>query len=319
MHYEYFLDIVGTCNLRCPSCPTGNFSNNEFINLKKPKGFMPMNLFQKIIDKIALFQNPKSTNLYLYNWGEPLLHPNIEEILNIASEKHFKIFISSNLNVNTDFKNILKYNINQFRISTSGFFDKTYTKTHLKGNVHLVKSNMYRIKYLIDKYNLDLNIEVCYHLYKHNLKEDYSSMKELCNELNFSFKPIVAGFVNVEKLIKYKANNLSRNDSTFIEDLIIDLTTEEQSTETKIQCNLYDNQIVINFDGSVALCCGVYDPYYTLKSKFIDIEWKNINNEKTIFSETCGKCIKIGINNYLMGKNDNAVKEKLKKELSADL
>ena len=91
---------------------------------------MTVDLFQKIIDKIALFQNPKSTNLYLYNWGEPLLHPNIEKILNIASEKQFNIFISSNLNVNTDFKNILKYDINHFRISNSGYFNKTYTKTH---------------------------------------------------------------------------------------------------------------------------------------------------------------------------------------------
>ena len=34
-------------------------------------------------------------------------------------------------------------------------------------------------------------------------------MKWLCNELNFTFKPIVAGFVNVEKLIKYKSNKIS--------------------------------------------------------------------------------------------------------------
>ena len=42
---EMLIDIVGTCNLKCPSCPMGNSENN---NYKKP---MPIDVFSSIIKK----------------------------------------------------------------------------------------------------------------------------------------------------------------------------------------------------------------------------------------------------------------------------
>src|SRR5262249_38854706 len=43
--YIFVIDIVGTCNLRCPTCPVGN-------SPERPKGFMDLALFERIIAKI---------------------------------------------------------------------------------------------------------------------------------------------------------------------------------------------------------------------------------------------------------------------------
>jgi len=50
--YMYYIDIVGTCNLRCPSCPVGNYLPHDFMDLQRPKGFMKLALFEQILDKI---------------------------------------------------------------------------------------------------------------------------------------------------------------------------------------------------------------------------------------------------------------------------
>jgi MoaA/NifB/PqqE/SkfB family radical SAM enzyme len=43
------------------------------------KGILTLPLYCKILDQL-----PKLRTLLLFNWGEPLLHPQIEEIIAIA-------------------------------------------------------------------------------------------------------------------------------------------------------------------------------------------------------------------------------------------
>ena len=44
-HY-YYIDIVGSCNLRCPSCAVGNYPGQI------PKGVMPLEKYKRIVEKI---------------------------------------------------------------------------------------------------------------------------------------------------------------------------------------------------------------------------------------------------------------------------
>ena len=46
--YLYVIDVVGTCNLRCPSCPVGNMQEAN-----RATGFMDAELYEAILDKIA--------------------------------------------------------------------------------------------------------------------------------------------------------------------------------------------------------------------------------------------------------------------------
>ncbi len=46
--YVYAIDVVGTCNLRCPTCPVGNSPLGA-----RPKGFMEVDLFRRIIAKVV--------------------------------------------------------------------------------------------------------------------------------------------------------------------------------------------------------------------------------------------------------------------------
>jgi len=96
---SYLIDVTGTCNLRCPSCPVGNFSSVDFIGgMSKTKGFMDFNLFKQVILKIKKENTNMLPIINLYNWGEPLIHPNIIEMIEFIKQQGLQPKLSSNLN-----------------------------------------------------------------------------------------------------------------------------------------------------------------------------------------------------------------------------
>ena len=51
--FVYNIDIAGTCNLGCASCPVGNTPLGSVSRGERPRGFMPFELFAQIVEKIA--------------------------------------------------------------------------------------------------------------------------------------------------------------------------------------------------------------------------------------------------------------------------
>ena len=72
------LDISGFCNAKCKYCPAGNDLSHkgEFISLSHYE-----NLLNKFKEYKMYFTD--ATDFQLYCLGEPLLHPEINEILKI--------------------------------------------------------------------------------------------------------------------------------------------------------------------------------------------------------------------------------------------
>lgn len=84
--YPLHLDIEPTnaCNLKCPMCPRTVIMNDEAKNKSFNVGMMKLEDFKKIIDE-AVEIGVYSIKL---NWlGEPLVHPNIVEMVKYAKEK----------------------------------------------------------------------------------------------------------------------------------------------------------------------------------------------------------------------------------------
>ena len=77
-----YLEITNICNLSCSFCP----------GTKREKRFMTPENFRVLAAKLR----PHTQYLYLHLLGEPLLHPQLEEILGIAAELDFKVIITTN-------------------------------------------------------------------------------------------------------------------------------------------------------------------------------------------------------------------------------
>jgi len=65
---NYVIDLVGTCNLKCPSY--GRRERYAYTRPTKADGFQPVlqGSWTRLGKKV-----PMSNNIVLYNWGEPLM------------------------------------------------------------------------------------------------------------------------------------------------------------------------------------------------------------------------------------------------------
>lgn len=77
-----YLEITNVCNLSCDFCP----------GTRRPKGFISPEHFALLAGKLR----PHTQYLYLHLMGEPLLHPELPQLLNIAETLDFKVMITTN-------------------------------------------------------------------------------------------------------------------------------------------------------------------------------------------------------------------------------
>ncbi len=79
---KIYVEITNVCNLTCDFCP----------RTKRTPEFMSAENFRAILDRLAGYTG----YLYLHVKGEPLLHPQLSEFLDICREKGFQVNITTN-------------------------------------------------------------------------------------------------------------------------------------------------------------------------------------------------------------------------------
>ena len=77
-----YIEITNACNLSCTFCQ----------ETKRERRFMSVEEFTHIIEEIK----PYTDYIYLHVKGEPLLHPELEQILQICEDNHIRINITTN-------------------------------------------------------------------------------------------------------------------------------------------------------------------------------------------------------------------------------
>jgi MoaA/NifB/PqqE/SkfB family radical SAM enzyme len=140
--YPYVLKVESTniCNLRCPFCLDRDRSAFE-----KGRGFgrMSLDAFKKIVDTLG----PYTIRMNLYGSGEPVLFPEIYDMVSYASSKNIGVAISANLSnfklENTD--KLLTCGLEHLIISCHGATPESYLKYNVGGNFERVMESMRHI------------------------------------------------------------------------------------------------------------------------------------------------------------------------------
>ena len=79
---KMYIEIGNICNMDCSFCP----------ETKRKGEFMEIGKFSFILDQIK----PYTNYIYFHVKGEPLLHPKLDQLLDISHEKGFKVNITTN-------------------------------------------------------------------------------------------------------------------------------------------------------------------------------------------------------------------------------
>lgn len=296
----FTIDVAGVCNLKCPSCA------HTIEGIKNPKGFMSFDDFKRITEKM-INELGLVSHICLYSWGEPFLHPKLDSIIDYVHSKGIATAVSTNLSIESSdqIEKIVRTSPDYLKISLSGFYPESYNTTHTGGDIGLVKSNLYRLKYFIEKHKSSIVVDVNYHLYKNNIGIDLVKMKELCDDLGFVLSPCYANVTPVERLIDYCEGKIDAKTKKFLKLLLvgIDKGLEIAKPYNDLPCRFLTNQVNINWDRSVPLCCVCFDrESSTISNDYLKDSLKDISLRKEDHP-LCKKCRKYAIPPYLLGVN----------------
>lgn len=252
---------------------------------------MDVALFKDILKKIRRDNDTEIPVLIcLYNWGEPLLHPHLVEIIHEIRHIGFYSDVSTNLNV-ADVRPILDASPDKLIVSVSGYFQGTYERGHRGGNINLVLSNLHKIRYFFDKRSREFPVEIFYHVYRYNMGADVERFRALASDLRFGFFADAALLLPLEKAFQFLDGTLSEFDLATINRLLVhpDELIRVALPYKGHGCPEHD-MTVINHDGSVSLCFPVYDHSHNIAPQFLDTNKDELRALK-MSHDVCKKCM----------------------------
>lgn len=111
---KIYIEITNVCNLLCSFCP----------GTTRKKYFMSVKEFEYIVEKVKSYTD----YIFLHLMGEPLLHPDIAEILNIAEKIGINVNITTNgtmlgekgdIIINSDSVHMISVSLHSFEANNS--------------------------------------------------------------------------------------------------------------------------------------------------------------------------------------------------------
>ncbi len=225
------VEPANACNLGCPYCFTGAG------DVSRKRARFPLPLYRRLIDELGdyLFQ------VELHNWGEPLLDPELPELIGIASRRGVDTAISTNFSFRFDASRaeaLVSSGLSHLGVSLDGACQETYERYRVRGNFAQALSNVRLIneaKSRLGSATPRLIWE--YHVFEHN-KDEVEPARAMARDLRMDVdvcKGWVAG-PEWDPNGQYKYFQAPSVDC----------------------CQFLWQRAVVNVDGGVAPCCGTF-------------------------------------------------------------
>ncbi len=268
-----YIEITNYCNMNCKFCPKTN----------RRLQYMEIENFKNIITKIKDYTN----TIYLHVKGEPLLHVNLKEILEIAKQSNLDVVITTNGTMLKEKQEILENakSIRQINISVHSF------EQNIKKQNNYLYDVLNTVKNITDKNDIYISYRF-WNMHNDDITKNEEHIQQICKSYN------------IESYEELKTNNyLKLKEKHYIN---IDNVFEWPNLNNK-ECSEYGycygliDQLAILVDGTVVPCCLDQDGIISL-GNILEESLKDIlNKEKTkeiikgfkenkLHEELCKKC-----------------------------
>lgn len=252
--YAAIIETGNICNFQCPTCPTPH----ELIYQRRKPQLMDFEKYKRIIDHIKDYVHI----VYLYNSNEPLLHPQIIEMIRYASDNNLHTMISTNCSLLDKDKaeKLLNSGLGEIRFALDGLTKESFEQFRVGGDFNAVKSNIENF---------------CKLKGEMNKKRPITTLQFILNKLNQDEIPAIKKFVKENKIDKlyikpfilseyaYNKNEIKNLSEKFFADKDIydeDVVykKDEQELRPKIEykkCPDVRRVFTILADGRAVMCC----------------------------------------------------------------
>lgn len=267
------IDVSRECNLSCKICMRKN--------LKSHHGFMSFDDFKKILVSYNFRE------VALHGWGEPLLNPEIWQMIRYAKDKGITTSLTTNGTlVGDNIDNILSSGLD---IIAFGFYDLNILQKSIKNVEKLIKEKK-------DK-NSKLKIFFDTTIYKDNTNDVLDVIKK-ANEIGADAAVLhrLFNIYNVnpdfKTLSKEEEEKLFAKVKSLEKELNFKIYLPKKHT---LPCVVVKNTVFVTYDGKVTPCCFlpefyIGDAYEGIGKALNSEEYKNfIRNMKD--HDVCSRCI----------------------------
>lgn len=259
------IEVSRVCNLQCPACPVGN-------RTAKSVQFMPLNQYERIVDHIF----PTIKELALFNYGEPLLHPQIGKMVKYAknnSIKHVRIH-SNGLPLNDEMiYALIEAHLDKIKISIDAAHAETYMKYRQGGDFNKLLRNLSRFVEIRNLEGLKFpKIVAQFIVMSHNEKE-IVEFHHLMTEIGvdaIKYKTFNAHMSSYEKSDRYLSFLPANSKYSRYRDRNAKNIKEQYKRK---ECHWPWEYLVVNADGTIIPCCYDFNARYQLGSFTQNNDW----------------------------------------------
>ena len=167
------IDISPICNLSCTVCVHADPNGNDALERQvfAPGHKMSVEQYRKIIDQVR----GRTATVSLYTWGDPMTHPDLDEMCRIAAEAGLQVHISTNFSFGLKddrIRSIVESGLTHLTVCVDGLSQEKYQRTRVGGRIDRVLHNLRRVLETRRRLGLDFpKVEVQYIKFQHNLDE----------------------------------------------------------------------------------------------------------------------------------------------------
>lgn len=225
-----FLEVTNACNLKCIMCPSKD--------MRRERGFMEFGLFKKAIDECSQY-GKITINLHMF--GEPLLHPELAEMIRyIKGKGNIKVAFSTNATLLNESisKGLIESGLDGIHFSIDGATKETAEKVRPGSNFDQVVKNIsdfLEMKRQLNSKNPVVEIQII------EMEETKEEIKEF---LKF-WKPVASGTNTILDVKKYDAW------AGLVRRRIVPV-----GIECRVPCVRTRYQLGVHWNGDVIPCCA---------------------------------------------------------------
>lgn len=278
------IDMCNICQLNCAACW---MRKNEKIIKEHYGGFgyVKFETFKDFIDK-----HPFIKEIEMADSGEVFLNPDLEKIIEYASDKDIILKAQGGTNFNYLSENmpetLVRCKFNKINIAIDGATPETYAIYRRKGDFNKVIENIKKVNYFKEKYNSEFpRLVYRFILFGHN-EHEVEQAKQLAKELNMTidfgvncvkgYSPIknikllqeLTGIDDVDNHWDFQYNNMNLTDHAWF------------------YCSDLFNYPQINWNGDLKGCCiSLFDGTTLGVNVFKEGLQNALNNEKVLYAK----------------------------------
>lgn len=232
---DIILEVTNRCNLACEYCPAHGKNSERY----RKEGDMDKAVWKKIINDAGKWK--RRVNIQIAGFGEPLLYKNINELILYAKERNnirIGLFTNGMLLSDNIIENMVKNKMDWICFSLGGLDSKINDSMRVGSKLETIECNIFKLieekkRQLSDKPEIMINIAAP--------RLDIIQKEEYLDKwLPNVSKITVPGIRDFNKSYKEECDHLRKT---------IDWSG----------CYFLYNWFVVNYDGSVSICCEDYN------------------------------------------------------------